>query len=185
MRRRVDRQHQSFYVPFKAGLNTASYKYYIDFAKRFGFDRIIMDAGWSDNNNLFKINPDINMDTISAYAKKRGVGLSMWTLALTLDHQLDSALTQFKKWNVDFIMTDFMDRDDQKMVDFHYRIAKAFADKKIMNMFHGTYPQEGFNRTYPNAITREGLLGSEFNIWSDRVTPEHDVTLPFTRMLAG
>lgn len=174
-----------FNVSFKAGLNTASYKYYIDFAKRFGFDRIMMDAGWSDNNNLFKINPDINMDTISAYAKKKGVGLSMWTLALTLDRQLDSALVQFKKWNVDFIMTDFMDRDDQKMVDFYYRIAKACADKKIMIMFHGAYPPKGFNRTYPNAITREGLLGSEFNIWSDRVSPEHDLTLPFTRMLAG
>src|SRR3989337_1868197 len=114
-----------FNVPFKTGVNTASYKYYIDFAKRFGFDRIMMDAGWSDNNDLFKINPDINIDTLVAYAKLKGVKLSMWTLSMTLDRQLDSALAQFSKWGVDFIMTDFMDRDDQKMVNFYYRVAEA------------------------------------------------------------
>lgn len=174
-----------FNVPFKAGLNTASYKYYIDFAKRFGFDRIMMDAGWSDNNDLFKINPDINMDTLVAYAMKKGIKLSMWTLSMTLDRQLDSALNQFNKWGVDFIMTDFIDRDDQKAVNFFHRVARECAKHKIMIMYHGAFPPKGFNRTYPNAVAREGVLGSEFNIWSDRVTPDHDVILPFTRMLAG
>jgi len=174
-----------FNVPFKTGVNTASYKYYIDFAKRFGFDRIMMDAGWSNYTNLFDINPSINMDTIVAYARSRGVRLSMWTLCSTLDKQLDSALAQFNKWGVDFIMTDFMDRDDQPMVNFYHRIAKACADHKIMIMYHGAYPPKGFNRTWPNAITRESVLGSEYNIWSDKPTPEHDVTLPFTRMLSG
>jgi alpha-glucosidase len=174
-----------FNVPFRAGLNTASYKYYIDFAKRFGFDRILMDAGWSDNTDLFKINPDINMDTIVAYAKEKGIKLSMWTLSMTLDRQLDSALNQFNKWGVNFIMTDFIDRDDQKSVAFYYRIAAACAQHRIMIMYHGAFPPKGFNRTYPNAVAREGVLGSEFNNWSNRVTPDHDVTLPFTRMLAG
>lgn len=174
-----------FNVPFRAGLNTASYKFYIDFAKRFGFDRIMLDAGWSDNNDLFRINPDINIDTLVMYAKEQGVKLSMWTLAMTLDRQLDSALAQFKAWGVDFIMTDFMDRDDQLMVNFYHRIAKACAAKEIMIMYHGSFPTKGFNRTYPNAVAREGVLGSEFNTWSGRITPEHDVVLPFTRMLAG
>jgi alpha-glucosidase len=174
-----------FNVPFKAGVNTATYKYYIDFAKRFGLDRIMMDAGWSHYQNLYDINPDINMDTIFAYARKNGIKLSMWTLCSTLDRQLDSALKQFSKWGVDFIMTDFMDRDDQKMVNFYHRIAKACADSKIMIMFHGAFPPKGFNRTWPHAVTREGVLGSEYNIWSDKVTPEHDVTLPFTRQLSG
>lgn len=174
-----------FNVPFKAGLNTASYKYYIDFAKRFGFDRIMMDAGWSDNNNLLKVVPGINMDTIVAYAKKQGVKIAMWTLALTLDRQLDSALAQFNKWGIDFIMTDFIDRDDQLAVAFHHRIAKACAERKIMVMFHGSYPPKGFNRTYPNAVAREAVLGSEYNMWSDKPTPAHDLLLPFTRMLAG
>ena len=174
-----------FNVPFRAGLNTASYKYYIDFAKRFGFDRIMMDAGWSSTTDLFKLNPDINIDTILTYAKQQEVKISMWTLAMTLDRQLDSALNRFQQWGVDFIMTDFMDRDDQLMVNFYHRIAKACADHKIMVMFHGAFPPKGFNRTWPNAVGREGLMGSEYNIWSNRVTPEHDVTLPYTRMLAG
>jgi alpha-glucosidase len=174
-----------FNVPFRAGLNTASYKYYIDFAKKFGFDRIMMDAGWSDNDDLFKITPSINMDTLVAYAKEKGVKISMWTLGMTLDRQLEPALERFNKWGVNFIMTDFIDRDDQKTVNFYYRIAEACARHKIMIMYHGAYPPKGFNRTFPNAVAREGVLGSEYNMWSNRVTPAHDATLPFTRMLAG
>jgi len=174
-----------FDVPFRAGLNTASYKYYIDFAKRFGFERIMMDAGWSDNNDLFKINPAISMDTLVAYAKEKGIKIAMWTLSMTLGRQLDSALDQFNKWGVDFIMTDFMDRDDQKMINYYHRIAKACADHKIMVMYHGAFPPKGFSRTYPNAVSREGVLGSEFNAWSNRITPGHDVTLAYTRMLSG
>ena len=174
-----------FHVPFKAGINTATYKYYIDFAKRFGFDRIMMDAGWSDNNDLFKITPEINLDTLAAYAKKQNIKLSMWTLAETLDRQLEKALDQFDKWGVDFIMTDFIDRDDQKTVNFYERVAKACGKHEIMIMYHGSYAPKGFNRTYPNAVTREGVMGSEYNIGSDKVTPHHDLMLPFTRMLAG
>ncbi len=174
-----------FNVPFKSGVNTPSYKYYIDFAKKFGLERIMMDAGWSNNQDLFDINPDINMDTIVAYAKSNNIKISMWTLCSALDRQLDSALLQFNKWGVDFIMTDFMDRDDQKTVNFYHRIAKATAAHKIMLMFHGAFPPKGFNRTYPHAVTREGVLGSEYNAWSYKPDPEHDVTLPFTRMLAG
>ncbi len=174
-----------FNVPFKSGVNTASYKYYIDFAKRFGFDRIMMDAGWSNTKDLFDINPNINMDTIAAYAKQQGIKLSMWTLSMTLNKQLDSALKQFQKWGVDFIMTDFIDRDDQPVVNFYKRIAEACAKAHLMIMFHGAYPPKGFNRTYPNNITREGVLGSEYNAWSDKVTASHDCIIPFTRMLAG
>jgi alpha-glucosidase len=174
-----------FNVPFRAGLNTASYKYYIDFARRFGFDRVMMDAGWSNNDDLFSVIPTISMDTLVAYAKEKGVKLCMWTLAMTLDKQLESALDQFNKWGIDFIMTDFMDRDDQKTVNFYHRVAKACAAHKIMIMYHGAFPPKGFNRTWPNAVGREGVLGSEYNMWSNRVTPGHDVTLAFTRMLAG
>jgi len=174
-----------FNVPFRAGLNTAAYKYYIDFAKRFGFDRIMMDAGWSDNNDLFKVIPTISMDTLVAYANEKGVKICMWTLAMTLDRQLEGALNQFNKWGIDFIMTDFIDRDDQKTVNFYHRIAKACAAHKIMIMYHGAFAPKGFNRTWPNAVGREGLLGSEYNMWSSRVSPGHDVILAFTRMLAG
>ncbi|KIC96373.1 alpha-glucosidase [Flavihumibacter solisilvae] len=174
-----------FNVPFRAGINTATYKYYIDFAKRFGFQRIMLDAGWSDNSDLFAVNAALNMDSLSSYARENGIRLSMWTLAMTLDRQLDSALRQFKKWGVDFVMTDFIDRDDQLAVRFYHRMAKAFADQKIMLMFHGAFAPKGLNRTYPNVVSTEGVLGSEYNIWSDKVTPDHDLVLPFTRMLAG
>lgn len=174
-----------FNVPFRSGVNTASYLYYIDFAKRFGFDRIMMDAGWSNTKNLFDINPNINMDSIAAYAKQQGIKISMWTLSMTLNKQLDSALKQFQKWGVDFIMTDFIDRDDQPTVNFYKRIAEACAKAHLMIMFHGAYAPKGFNRTYPNNITREGVLGSEYNAWSDKVTASHNCIIPFTRMLAG
>ena len=174
-----------FNVPFEAGINTATYKYYIDFARRFGFDQVMLDAGWSDYRDLFKINPNLDMDELVAYAKKNDVKLMLWTLCSTLDKQLDAALAQFNKWGVSSIMTDFMDRDDQPMVNFYHRIAKACAEHKISVMFHGAFPPKGFNRTWPNAITQEGVLGAEWNIWSDLATPEHNVAIAYTRMLAG
>jgi len=174
-----------FNIPFKAGLNTVTYKYYIDFAKRFGFDQVMLDAGWSDVKDLFKINPDIDMNELVVYAKQNNIRLMLWTLCSTLDKQLDSALKQFNKWGIASIMTDFMDRDDQKMVNFYHRIAKACAENKISIMFHGAFPPKGFNRTWPNAITQEGVLGAEWNIWSELATPDHNVAIAYTRMLAG
>ena len=174
-----------FNVPFKSGINTETYKYYIDFAKRFGIEQVLLDAGWSDNNDLLKITSSLNMDEIVAYAKSQQVKLGMWTLAMTLDKQLEPALDQFNKWGVDFIMTDFMDRDDQKMVNFYHRVAQACARHKIMLMFHGAFKPAGFNRTYPHALTREAVLGSEYNMWSDKATPEHNLLLPFIRMTSG
>jgi alpha-glucosidase len=174
-----------FNVPFRAGINTATYKYYIDFAKRFGLDRILLDAGWSDYKDLFKINPELNMTELAAYAKAQGIKLSMWTLCSTLDRQLEPALKHFNDWGVDFIMTDFMDRDDQKTVQFYTRIAEACARHRIMIMFHGAYKSAGFERTWPNAITREGVLGSEYNMGSNKASPGHDVLLPFIRMVGG
>jgi alpha-glucosidase len=145
----------------------------------------MLDAGWSDVKDLFKITPALNMDELAAYARSQGIKLCMWTLAATLDRQLEPALEQFNRWGVDFIMTDFIDRDDQKMVNFHHRIAEACARHKIMLMFHGSFKPAGFSRTWPHALTREGVLGSEYNMWSHRATPPHNVMLPFIRMVAG
>ena len=172
-------------VDFESGINTATYKYYIDFARRFGLDFVMLDAGWSDPNDLFKIHPDIDLEEIASYAKAKEIGLTLWTLSMTLDRQLDSAMEMFSRLGVKCIMTDFMDRDDQKMVNFYQRIADATAKNKIMVMFHGAYKNAGFERTYPHAITREGVLGSEYNIWSSTATPEHDLQIPFIRMTAG
>lgn len=172
-------------VPFVAGINTNTYKYYIDFAARFGLEYVMLDAGWSDVKDLFRIMPGMNIDTIAAYARSKNVGLILWTLSMTLDRQLDSAMQQFQRWGVRCIMTDFMDRDDQHMVQFYERIAEVTAKYKIMVMFHGAFKPAGLQRTYPHLITREAALGSEFNIWSDLVTPRHDLLLPFIRQASG
>ena len=172
-------------VPFKAGINTATYKYYIDFADRFHLSYVMLDAGWSDNNNLLKVTPGLDLEEISRYAKQKGVGLILWTLAMTLDRQLEDALKEFSRLGIKVLMTDFMDRDDQKMNHFYHRVAKACADHKIMVMLHGAFKNAGFERTYPNAIAREAVLGSEYNNWSSKATPDHDLMLPFIRMTAG
>jgi alpha-glucosidase len=172
-------------VDFKAGLNTATYKYYIDFASRFGMQYVMLDAGWSDTNDLFKITPGLNLKEIATYAESKNIGLILWTLSMTLDRQLEEALSMFNSLGVKVIMTDFMDRDDQKMLHFYQRIAEATARHKIMVMFHGAFKNAGFERTYPHAITREAVLGSEYNMWSSKATPEHDLLIPFIRMVAG
>jgi alpha-glucosidase len=172
-------------VNFESGINTATYKYYIDFASRFGMQYVMLDAGWSDYNDLFRITPGLDLEELSAYAKTKNIGLILWTLSMTLDRQLEQALTMFNKLGVKAIMTDFMDRDDQKMMTFYQRIGEATARHKIMVMFHGAFKNAGFERTFPNAITREAVLGSEYNIWSEKASPEHDLLIPFIRMVSG
>jgi alpha-glucosidase len=174
-----------FDVPFKTGVNTESYKYYIDFAAENDLPYVMLDAGWSDVDDLFKITPGMDMEEILTYARVKGIGIWLWTQAMTLDRQLDAAMKMFSGWGVKGIMTDFIDRNDQKAVNFYHRIAKATAENHLLLMFHGASANAGFERTWPNALTREAVLGSEYNIWSDRVTPDHDLVIPFTRMLAG
>ncbi len=172
-------------VDFRAGLNTATYKYYIDFASRYGLDHIILDEGWTLPADLFQINPDINMEELFSYAKEKNVGIILWMLWNALEKDLDRALAQFQKWGAKGIKVDFMQRDDQKMVNFYERAAKAAAEHQLLVDFHGSYKPTGLQRAYPNALTREGVRGLEWNKWSKDITPEHDVTLPFIRMFAG
>ncbi len=172
-------------VDFKAGINTATYKYYIDFAAGHGIEYVILDEGWSAITDLFKINPDIDMDGLCAYAAEKKVGLILWCVWTTLDKQMDAALDRFVKWGVKGIKVDFMDRDDQKVVEFYRRTAKAAADRKLLVDFHGAFKPDGLRRAYPNVITREGVKGLENSKWGDEVTPDHDLIIPFTRMLAG
>jgi alpha-glucosidase len=172
-------------VDFRAGINTETYKYYIDFASKYNIEYIIMDEGWSDPSDLFKINPDINMEEILSYAKQKNVGIILWCIWVALDRQFDKAFDQFEKWGVKGIKVDFMQRDDQKIVNYYDRVTKEAAKRKLLVDFHGSYKPTGLRRAYPNLITREGVLGLEHSKWSKNVTPEHDCTLPFTRMLAG
>jgi alpha-glucosidase len=172
-------------VDFESGINTETYKYYIDFASRFGIEYIILDEGWSDPSDLFKINPAVDMDQLLAYGREKNVGLILWCVWLALDRQLEKALDLFAAWGVKGIKVDFMDRDDQKVVNFYKRVAAEAARRKLLVDFHGAFKPTGLRREYPNVVTREGVLGLEYSKWSDKVTPEHDLLIPFIRMLAG
>ncbi len=172
-------------VDFKSGVNTETYKYFIDFAAANGIEYVILDEGWYKLGNLMDINPDIDMTELSGYAENKGVGLILWVIWKTLDDQLDEALDQFEKWGIKGIKVDFMQRDDQWMVNYYYKIAREAAERYLLVDFHGAYKPAGLRRTYPNVITREGVMGLEWCKWSDAVGPEHDVTIPFIRMVAG
>lgn len=159
-------------VDFEAGLNTRTYKYYIDFAVLFGFQYVMLDAGWSDVNDLFSITPGMDMEEITGYAKEKGIGLILWTQALTIEKQMDQALQQFKKWGIRIVMTDFIDRNDQVAINFLHRFAGECARQKFMCMIHGAPIPAGFSRTYPNMLARESVLGSEYNAWSSKANPQ-------------
>ena len=172
-------------VDFEAGINTKTYKYYIDFASDNGIEYVILDEGWYKLGDLFAVTPDIDIEDIIGYAKEKNVGIILWVVWKTLDDQLSDALDQFEKWGVKGIKVDFMQRDDQWMVNYYHKIAREAAKRHLLVDFHGAYKPTGLRRAYPNVLTREGVLGMEHDKWSKNVTPEHDLTLPFIRMLAG
>jgi len=118
---------------------------------------------------------------------KKGVRLWLWLYWADADRNdaYEKAFQLYEQWGIAGVKIDFMDRDDQDMVNWYEKISKAAAEHRLMVNFHGAFKTSGFNRTFPNQITREGVLGNEYNRWSARVTPEHKLTLPFTRFLAG
>ena len=174
-----------FNVDFKAGKNTASYKYYIDFAKAFGLEYIMIDEGWYLNGNQKKLNKNIDIDSIATYAKEKGVGIGLWFNAMVLNENMEETLKLYSAKGIKIILIDFINRNDQKTMNYYAKIAEACARHKLMVNIHSAPAPAGFEITYPNAITREGVMGSEWNGWSNFVTPTHDLTIPFTRMFSG
>lgn len=172
-------------VDFKSGLNTATYRHYIDFAAEYGVEYMMFDAGWSDAGDNTKINPDIDVPGLIAYANGKGVGVLLWNEAHALSRNLEQALDRYAAWGARGIMVDFMDRDDQPMLQFQERVARAAAQRRLVVNLHGVAKPTGLQRAYPNLLTREAVLGHEYNMWSERVTPDHALTVPFVRMLAG
>jgi len=170
---------------FESGVNTETYKYYIDFASENGIEYIIMDEGWYVLGDLMNVVPEIDMEEIMAYAKEKNVGVILWVIWKTMEDQWAESFDQFEKWGVKGIKVDFMQRDDQWMVDYYWRVAEEAANRKMLVDFHGAYKPSGLRRTYPNVITREGVRGLEQTKWSELQTPTHNVTLPFIRMVAG
>jgi alpha-glucosidase len=172
-------------VDFHAGINTQTYKYYIDFAAKYGLPYIILDEGWYKLGNVLEVVPEINMEELSAYAKQKNIGIILWVVWKTLDDQLIPALDQFEKWGVKGIKVDFMQRNDQLLIDYYYKVCREAAKRKMLVDFHGAQKPASMTRTWPNLINTEGVRGMEWSKWSAESEPEHNVTLPFTRMFLG
>jgi len=172
-------------VDFEAGVNTETYNYFIDFAAEYDIPYIILDEGWYVLGDVLDISPDVDLPAIMRHANEKGVGVILWVVWKTLDDRLDEALAAFEAWGVKGIKVDFMQRDDQPTVQWYEMVARKAAEHKLLVDYHGAYKPAGLRRRFPNMITREGVVGAENNKWSDRVTPTHNVTLPFTRMVPG
>jgi alpha-glucosidase len=182
-------------VSFKTGMNDATMKHYIDFAAEMGLEYMLVDAGWytpkaygddaDTKADITKSVPEIDLPALVAYARERRVGIILWLHWITARDQMDRAFPFYERLGVKGIKVDFMDRDDQEMVAFYQRILQKAAAHRLVVDLHGAYKPTGLTRTYPNYLTQEGVLGAEYNKWSARITPTHNLTLPFTRMLAG
>jgi len=172
-------------VDFKAGVNTQTYKFYIDFAAKYGLQYIILDEGWYKLGNVLDVVPDINMEELTAYAKDKNVGIILWVVWKTLDDQLIPALDQYAKWDIKGIKVDFMQRDDQLLINYYHKVCRETAKRHMLVDFHGGQKQITMTRTWPNMISGEGVRGMEWSKWSSDSEPKHNVTLPFTRMFLG
>lgn len=176
-------------VDFESGINNETYKYYIDFASKYGIEYVILDEGWAVNleADLMKVIPEIDLEGLVRYADQKNVGLILWAGYYAFNRDLEGICKHYSDMGIKGFKVDFMDRDDQPMVDFHYRAAEIAAKHKLLIDFHGTYKPTGLQRTFPNVINFEGVHGLEQMKWSsekvDQVT--YDVTFPFIRMIAG
>ncbi|MBN2699253.1 MAG: glycoside hydrolase family 97 catalytic domain-containing protein [Bacteroidales bacterium] len=172
-------------VDFKSGINTETYLHYIDFAAEYGLEYIILDEGWCHPSDHFRVTPGMDLEAICNYGMEKGVGIILWVVWKTLDNQLEESLAWFEKLGVKGIKVDFMQRDDQWMVNYYLKIARKAAEHNLLVDFHGSYKPSGLRRAYPNVMTREGILGMEHSKWGTDANPDHNVTAPFIRMVAG
>ena len=173
------------HVDFKAGINTQTYKYYIDFAAANHIEYILLDEGWANSLDIMQIVPEVNLQEIIDYGKQKNVGVWLWGGWLPLDKKIDEALGKYSKMGIKGFKIDFMDRDDQKMVQFYYRMAKKAAEYYLMIDYHGAYKPTGLQRTFPNILNIEAVHGMEQLKWSNPDMPQFDVSIPFIRMIAG
>lgn len=176
-------------VPFKAGINMDTYKYYIDFAGRNGIEFIVLDEGWYDpkSGDMLTVIPELDLPELVAYGQQKGVDILLWTVFNVLDNQLEAACKKYAGMGIKGFKVDFLDRDDQAAVEMVYRIAETTAKYKLTLDLHGIYKPTGINRTYPNIINFESVFGMEEVKWTDikNNMPLYDVTFPYIRMMAG
>ncbi len=176
-------------VDFKAGINNETYKYYIDFAADKGIEYVILDEGWAVNKqaDLFQVVPEIDLPMLVKYAESKGVGIVLWAGYAAMDKEMERVCKHYSEMGVKGFKVDFMDRDDQIVVNFYERMAAIAAKYHLFIDFHGAYKPTGLSRTYPNVLNYEGVFGLEQCKWADSKTDmvKYEVTIPFIRMLAG
>ena len=176
-------------VPFKAGINMDTYKYYIDFASRNGLEFIVLDEGWyaPKSGDMLTVIPELDLPELIAYGKSKGVEIVLWTVFNVLDSQLEAACKKYADMGIKGFKVDFLDRDDQTAVEMVYRIAEMTARYKLTLDLHGIYKPTGINRIYPHIINFESVFGMEEVKWTDikNNMPLYDVTFPYIRMMAG
>jgi alpha-glucosidase len=173
-------------------MDTATLKQYIQLAADMGWPYQLIDWQWygpfdKPTSDITKVNPAVDMDEVRRFAKEKGVRLWLWLYWTDADRHdaYQKAFALYEQWGIAGVKIDFMDSDHQEMVNWYEKLTRAAAEHHLMINFHGAFKTSGFNRTFPNQVTREGILGNEYNRWSTRVSPEHKLTLPFTRFLAG
>lgn len=177
----------------KAGMNTATYKAYVDFAASLGLPYILIDEGWSRGSSIepnpqadvTRAVPAMDMPEIIRYAQSKNVGVWLWLQWKQLDNQMDEALAAYQRWGVKGVKIDFMNRNDQDMMAWYDRLLSKTAQHRLMVDLHGAFPPTGLARTWPHYLTQEGVLGAENNKWSQRITARHNINLAFTRGLLG
>ena len=175
-------------VGFKAGINNDTYKYYIDFASKNGIEYVILDEGWAANKqaDLFQVVPEINLEELVGYANERKVGLVLWAGYVAIDRDMEHVCKHYSEMGIKGFKVDFMDRDDQKVVDFYYRMAAMAAKYHLFVDFHGAYKPTGLSRTYPNVLNFEGVYGLEQSKWDDDLHQvDYECMVPYIRMVAG
>lgn len=173
-------------IDFKAGINTQTYKYYIDFASKNKVEYVVLDEGWSLEEDIMKHNPNVDLEALIAYGKERNVGIILWSSWMALTKNTSGIFKNYANLGIKGFKVDFLDRDDAKMVNSVYDIAQKAADNKLLLDFHGMYKPTGIQRTFPNILNFEGVKGLENNKWTPNDdVPLYDCSIPFIRMMAG
>lgn len=173
-------------IDFKAGINTQTYKYYIDFASKNKVEYVVLDEGWSLEDDIMKHNPNVDLEALIAYGKERNVGIILWSSWMALTKNTLGIFKNYATLGIKGFKVDFLDRDDAKMVNSVYDIAQKAADNKLLLDFHGMYKPTGIQRTFPNILNFEGVKGLENNKWTPNDdVPAYDCSIPFIRMMAG
>jgi len=181
---------------FEVGKTFETLKAFINLSAEMDWQYVLIDAGWykseagpdsqhGPQSDITIPFPRLHLPALSRYATDQDVGILLWLNWRPTLRQMEKAFPLYESWGIRGVKVDYMNRDDQEMVNFYHHVLQLAAEHHLMVDFHGAYKPTGFSRTYPNLVTREGVMGNEYNKWSDSVTPEHTVTIPFTRGMLG